>query len=546
MRLTKNCIFLCCSILFHSIMNAGPYQFRRIILLNDKNKIIKSIDLISDIHAPSTLQEIVKRPSRRGATLLKLAETTAFTTSERGLLITLRKLAQKNSKIDLLWELLDSPTEKSPSELQWMYYGGLQLSEEFSPRKNRSIIFQNADSYRKPLAIANDLTLLNPGHYSTNYLNDNPSLGKIPLFQLSKYLKKLIDPEMSPVVQDLKKIKESPFSNMYDVLIQLWERAVKNVLTPLNIFLQYLLSQNPSITINEARSKITNNKDLFTKFMRLIANYDRITDIEILIKLFASANDHTIIYAGGWHIDTVASQLLNIKSGIVPLELINIGTSWEDRKGTGYPVLDAAGWSYLEESPQTSYNRYKQRGHSLINLADKKIWDQFSSLNHEISKAQEKNDQEIYKQLDDFYKVAKKSYIDFINTRDTKMNTLLVAAVEKNLFKSASFLIRHGARVNIQNDEGNTPLHYARSAEIAQMLLEHGAKTDTKNAEGLTPLLRAEKQSNNGVIEIIKKFAEEKLKKKRTSRIKSENEPFKESKQEIPEASGCEIPESKV
>jgi ankyrin repeat protein len=50
-----------------------------------------------------------------------------------------------------------------------------------------------------------------------------------------------------------------------------------------------------------------------------------------------------------------------------------------------------------------------------------------------------------------------------------------------------SSLVEHGADLNIQNFNGESPLHLACSfghKEVAKFLLEHGAQTNRKTLEG--------------------------------------------------------------
>ncbi len=53
------------------------------------------------------------------------------------------------------------------------------------------------------------------------------------------------------------------------------------------------------------------------------------------------------------------------------------------------------------------------------------------------------------------------------------------------------FLLAHGAKPNIADDEGQTPLFFAASAEnleIAKLLIAHGANKTVKDNNGKTPL----------------------------------------------------------
>lgn len=57
--------------------------------------------------------------------------------------------------------------------------------------------------------------------------------------------------------------------------------------------------------------------------------------------------------------------------------------------------------------------------------------------------------------------------------------------------KTITKLITQGANVNIQSNEGDTPLHYSKNNTTTQILIEHGADINAKNLKGDTPLIRA-------------------------------------------------------
>ncbi|WP_372369366.1 ankyrin repeat domain-containing protein [Candidatus Uabimicrobium sp. HlEnr_7] len=52
--------------------------------------------------------------------------------------------------------------------------------------------------------------------------------------------------------------------------------------------------------------------------------------------------------------------------------------------------------------------------------------------------------------------------------------------------KMMTLLIEKGAKVNLQDDEGQTPLFYAANVEVAKLLLKAGADTTIKNKKGKT------------------------------------------------------------
>ena len=84
-----------------------------------------------------------------------------------------------------------------------------------------------------------------------------------------------------------------------------------------------------------------------------------------------------------------------------------------------------------------------------------------------------------------------------INCQDDEGNTPLIAATKSvkdnggvsagRRFDVVEFLIKQGANVRLQNKEMNTALHYVWTPQFAEILLKHGAETNVKNSKGETP-----------------------------------------------------------
>ena len=55
-------------------------------------------------------------------------------------------------------------------------------------------------------------------------------------------------------------------------------------------------------------------------------------------------------------------------------------------------------------------------------------------------------------------------------------------------YEIAAFLIQNGAQVNAIDRDGGTPLHEAKTSEIAAYLIQNGAQVDAIDEEGRTPL----------------------------------------------------------
>ena len=80
----------------------------------------------------------------------------------------------------------------------------------------------------------------------------------------------------------------------------------------------------------------------------------------------------------------------------------------------------------------------------------------------------------------------------------TSYNPLMMAC-ENNQLNAVTFLIEHGAIVNLQDKKGQTALHHAIQAnsgfhepyEVLDCLIQNGADVNTQSNEGRTPLMKA-------------------------------------------------------
>jgi len=87
-----------------------------------------------------------------------------------------------------------------------------------------------------------------------------------------------------------------------------------------------------------------------------------------------------------------------------------------------------------------------------------------------------------------FYK-KNKEYID-VNQDLFDGNTLLILSAKDGNFFISKFLCEQGAKINTQNNLGNTALHYAIGKQfygVADVLTRHGAREDIRNNMGLSP-----------------------------------------------------------
>ena len=93
-----------------------------------------------------------------------------------------------------------------------------------------------------------------------------------------------------------------------------------------------------------------------------------------------------------------------------------------------------------------------------------------------------------------------------INKQNNSLNTSLHHAVSNNDIDAISLLLRYGASTNIQNDLGSTPLHYAtnnNNTEAIRLLLQHGADVRVKNHLNETPLGVARRQNKQTAVQLL-------------------------------------------
>lgn len=82
------------------------------------------------------------------------------------------------------------------------------------------------------------------------------------------------------------------------------------------------------------------------------------------------------------------------------------------------------------------------------------------------------------------------------NSKDQNGYTPVHAAAEYGHLDLIQRLIEKGADLNIQDNDGDTPLHACEQPRVAEFLVRLGADLSTKNHDGLTPLQKAEEDAD--------------------------------------------------
>lgn len=95
-----------------------------------------------------------------------------------------------------------------------------------------------------------------------------------------------------------------------------------------------------------------------------------------------------------------------------------------------------------------------------------------------------------------------------INKKNNSEITPLHMAVEFSLIDIVTMLLQYRARVNVQDADGMTPLHYAVfsgswSADIVRLLIQHGANVHAKTKAGAKPSWLAFLAQKRSIYELL-------------------------------------------
>lgn len=126
-------------------------------------------------------------------------------------------------------------------------------------------------------------------------------------------------------------------------------------------------------------------------------------------------------------------------------------------------------------------------------------------LANAIIAAVKKGHEETVNKLLDIIKNLDTSYI-----KQSSLGKALYFCTDKNDFLLAEKIILAGANINIQREDGNTPLHEACAkfrSELIEFLLAHGANPFLRNANDKMPIdLAIDKLEYNSQLKIIQDY----------------------------------------
>ena len=111
---------------------------------------------------------------------------------------------------------------------------------------------------------------------------------------------------------------------------------------------------------------------------------------------------------------------------------------------------------------------------------------------------------------DEIIQIIKENKID-LKSKDEHMNTFLHSATKNHKLEIIEFLLRSGSEVNARDENGQTPLHLAAfngaqeesAIGMAKELIKWGAKPNIKNNYGETPIATARKNSYKALAKVL-------------------------------------------
>ncbi|MFA6066790.1 MAG: ankyrin repeat domain-containing protein [Candidatus Babeliaceae bacterium] len=475
-----------------------PYRFQRLISLEKDGKTIKKcVDFIYDFHIK--VPDFAKRPSIKKVKegLLKVDEQHALSTTERTLLAALRTLNQPgDAKIDLLWEFVPGSEKVSAAETHFLLYGGKILSQE--SKDANTITFINSDTYRTKKAFG---ALFNLAYIDSKHGLSSDALNAITIKELLESLDAFFDDTPCDTNTDrqfcdLSKITDT---EIYEVAKKNWLDFKKIYETKARPIFSNILQRNSNATGEELRQQLLKEKNL-NESGNIATMYNFMANFEFIINVLSTSKKHVIVYAGGLHCEAISRGLQN-KNAYGYNLIIDLGSN---KISFISPVISYRAWDYLLETPLQSFNNYKRHGNRpfinivtpqsdvfqdfskvrelLVQTSNRRMIEQLQSAAKNI--VNPKPDTKMLEQLQQFFKKADKTFVNFIEWRIPEYDnqTLLFATVILGWVKSTEFLLKHGARANVRDNKGQTPLFYAGPyPEIVKLLLAFGADVSVKN-----------------------------------------------------------------
>ncbi|CAO3657049.1 unnamed protein product [Mucor hiemalis] len=98
-----------------------------------------------------------------------------------------------------------------------------------------------------------------------------------------------------------------------------------------------------------------------------------------------------------------------------------------------------------------------------------------------------------------------------VNGHDQFGYTAMHAAVSYGQFEVVKYLLDHGANVDVQDFEKDTPLYVAETVAMAQLLLDHGADPKHVNEDNITPAATAFEEGWDEVANLLASITKEEL-----------------------------------
>lgn len=93
-----------------------------------------------------------------------------------------------------------------------------------------------------------------------------------------------------------------------------------------------------------------------------------------------------------------------------------------------------------------------------------------------------------------------------VNAETNRKLTALHVASIMGYKDIGELLIEHGADIEAQYEDGETPLHQAGSKAIAELLINKGADINAKSNNGRTPLVAAIYKEREDIADLLRSY----------------------------------------
>ena len=281
----------------------------------------------------------------------------------------------------------------------------------------------------------------------------------------------------SPNIFKLEKSKNIKiyFKTTKKSLLFIHEMILKSLPFYKENYLKYIISFQHKKIINR-KSNISPKKSIMRTKFSFLSKQNSLTPLNS--KVYDKRN-------------SIRKKLVGRSSSFLKLETIRKAIKYQTKLKS---ELKDSNFSILEK--KNFFEKIRPNKNNIGAIAEK---DFYYNDKNEINEMDSQLESIYFQLIKAVYDGKNKFFINYFNKNKKIIdinqivlegNTLLLIAVREGNYQITKFLCEENADVNIQNNDGNTALHYAIGKHfysIADILTMHGAKEDLLNLKGYSP-----------------------------------------------------------